>query len=60
MGIAYFVDLNGTYAGYKYPTTSGWESEVMVEIAPQVRKIVDMYQRKNPNIEFVEIPVVIN
>lgn len=60
MGIAYFVDQNSTYAGYKYPTSNGWESEVMVEIAPQVRQVVDMYQRKNPNIEFVEIPVTIN
>jgi hypothetical protein len=60
MGIAYFVDQNNTYAGYKYPTDSGWKSQVMVEIAPQVRQIVDMYQRKNPNIEFVSLPVAIN
>ncbi len=60
MAIAYFVDQNDTYAGYKYPTDDGWVSEVSIEIAPQVRNVVDMYQRKNPNIEFVEIPVSIN
>jgi len=60
MGIAYFVDQNNTYAGYKYPSNDGWVSEVKSEIAPQVRQVVDMYQRKNPNIEFVEIPVAIN
>jgi len=60
MAIAYFVDQNNTYAGYKYPTDNGWVSEVKNEVAPQVRRIVDMYQRKNPNIEFVDVPVSIN
>ena len=60
MAIAYFVDQNNTYAGYKTPGTDGWESTVMPEIAMQVRDVVDMYQRKNPNIEFINVPVSIN
>jgi hypothetical protein len=59
LGIAYFVDQTGEYAGYKYPTKDGWKAQEMPEIAVQVRSLVDMYQRKNPNIEFVSVPVVI-
>ena len=60
MGIAYFVDQENTYAGFKVPGANGWTSKVDTSIAADVRKIVDMYQRANPNIEFVDIPVSIN
>ena len=60
MAIAYFVDQNNTYSGYKVPGNDGWDSKVMPEIAEQVRDLVDMYQRKNPNIEFIDVPVAIN
>lgn len=60
MGIAYFVDQKSAYAGYKYPTADGWKTKKMSDVAIQVRKLVDMYQRKNPNIEFVDVPTAIN
>lgn len=59
MGIAFFVDGKNQYAGYKYPTANGWKQEERSELAPKVRALIDMYQRKNPNIEFIEVPTVI-
>jgi hypothetical protein len=60
MSIAYFVDANNTFAGYKVPSASGWKTVEMPEVAEQIRLLVNMYQRRTPNIEFVEIPVAIN
>ena len=60
MGIAFFVDQKGQYAGYKYPTADGWKSMEMDGYAANIRELIDMYQRKNPEILFVEVPVAIN
>jgi hypothetical protein len=60
MGIAYFVDAQNTYAGYKSPSRNGWQTVEMPEVASQIRLLVDMYQRRNPNIQFVDVPVSIN
>ena len=60
MGIAFFVDQKGQYAGYKYPTADGWKNMEMDEYAAKIRELIDMYQRKSPEILFVEVPVAIN
>jgi hypothetical protein len=60
MAIAYFVDRNNTYSGYKVPSADGWKTIEVPEIAESVRNLVDMYSRANPNIQFLEVPVVIN
>lgn len=60
LAVAYFVDTANTYAGYKYPTKGGWKTQEMNEVAPQIRKLVDIYQGKTTAIEFVEVPVAIN
>lgn len=60
MGIAFFVDQKNEYAGYKYPTADGWKSTEMGEYAGNIRKLIDNYQRKTPEIEFSEVPVAVN
>ncbi len=60
LAIAYFVDQQNTYAGYKYPTNDGWETVEMSEAAAEIRSLVDMYQGKDQNIRFNRVPAAIN
>ncbi len=59
LGIAYFVDKANAYAGYKYPSSDGWVAEIQSEAALSIRALMDIYQRRNTEVEFIEVPAVI-
>src|SRR5690606_17256651 len=42
---AYFVDGTGEYAGYGFPTDSGWEWVADANLAPAVQELVAVYDR---------------
>lgn len=57
--IAYYADASGEYAGYGYPTDSGWNWIEAQEYGPAVLDAMAMYE-KNKQAAFVTLPVVIN
>ncbi len=60
LGIAYFADSSGAYAGYGTPTADGWKWEtVSGETAINITNALAMYQATKPA-AFVTVPVKVN
>lgn len=57
LAFAVYVDDGGSVAGFGLPTDSGWDFQERNEIAPQVRRLLDIYEGNTDAIEFVSIPV---
>lgn len=60
LGMAYFVDQNNTYAGIKYASSNGWQTDVLTDQAETIRLLIDNYQRKTSQPTYVGVPVKIN
>ncbi len=57
--IAYYADSSGEYAGYGYPTDSGWNWVETKEYGSDVLDAIAMYE-KSKQAAFVTLPVVVN
>lgn len=60
LGAAYYADRSGEHAGYGRSTENGWEWVSDASIAPNVLRLIDMYEGNTTQIEFVPMPVNIN
>jgi hypothetical protein len=61
LGAAYYADNNGSHAGYGRPSeTEGWVWTEDPEIAPEVLKLIAMYEGATTEIEFLPVPVKLN
>ncbi|RME70908.1 MAG: DUF3450 family protein [Verrucomicrobia bacterium] len=59
LAVGYFVDGTNKFAGILTPGPNGWTSTVSNDLAPQIRKAIQVY--KNEALaEFVPLPVSIN
>jgi len=58
LGAAYFVNDANNFAGLGTPGKSGWEWTIKSELAPSVRKVIQIYRNEHPA-QFVPLPVVI-
>lgn len=58
LAAAYFVDAAGQYAGFGYPTDSGWQFEVDHSLAPKVLQAVTI-QERSQSAAFLGLPASI-
>ena len=58
LGQAYFVNQNNTIAGTGLPGPEGWVWSLNNDLAPKIRKVIDIYENRRPA-EFVSVPVEI-
>ena len=58
LGQAYFVNQNNTIAGTGLPGPEGWVWSLNNDLAPKIRKVIDIYESRRPA-EFVSVPVEI-
>jgi hypothetical protein len=58
LGVGFFVDGSGAYAGVLQPARGGWKVEARNELAPAIRRAISIY-KGDPNAEFVPLPVEI-
>jgi len=56
LGLAWFVNADGTFAGTGGPSESGWAWKADPSIAPQVRQAIDIYEKSAPAVH-VALPV---
>jgi hypothetical protein len=59
LGMAYYVDASGEYAGIGIPTTEGWEWPQVDGAGAQIKRLLDVYEGSE-EIQFVEVPAQIN
>ena len=48
LGVAYFADPAGQFAGYGYPSAAGWRWEQEASLAPAVLATLAMYDNRQP------------
>ncbi len=58
LGIAYFVNENGDFAGVGSPSGEGWEWTPRPELASTVREVIRIYRNERPA-RFVSLPAII-
>lgn len=59
LGMAYYVDASGEYAGIGIPTAEGWEWPQVAGAGTQIKRLLDVYEGSE-EIQFVEVPAQIN
>ncbi len=59
LGQAYFVDTTGTYAGVGFPTSEGWVYEEVAGFAPDVNKLISIYEGEATDVTFIPVPASI-
>ena len=52
------MDQNNTIAGTGLPGPEGWVWSLNNDLAPKIRKVIDIYESRRPA-EFVSVPVEI-
>jgi septal ring factor EnvC (AmiA/AmiB activator) len=59
LGMAYYVDASGEYAGIGIPAEEGWEWPQLDGSGAQIKRLLDVYEGSE-DIQFVEVPAQIN
>lgn len=60
LSMAFYVDENQRYAGVKTPAAGEWDTTSRDELAPQISRIIGMYNQNIRPAEWVEVPMQIN